>query len=321
MTYQSFQQYTVSGVNSFTLTAIEILDEALDILGIGVDGEDMEPEYYARLLKTLNLVLRYMQSQGLHLNTFSTGTLFLEAGKFQYNIEKSSSTNQYFSNETNADLLATATTLTFDNVPQETVFVDDEIIIEQNDKSYFKSTVVSFTSTEIEIADGLPADLPEGSAVYTYSSELMPISRIMHIWRRDADNPTSDVPIELISKQEYDWLPNKNTSGLPSQAYYQRLDPEGILYLWQAPQNDSDYIVQFDYERKIDDMKDPTDKLDMNRTYLPAVIYTTALWGADKFQVSSEIRQRVEMRQKEIMEQALSYDDEVTDIQISLQRV
>jgi len=175
MTYQSFQQYTVSGVNSFTLTAIEILDEALDILGIGVDGEDMEPEYYARLLKTLNLVLRYMQSQGLHLNTFSTGTLFLEAGKFQYNIEKSSSTNQYFSNETNADLLATATTLTFDNVPQETVFVDDEIIIEQNDKSYFKSTVVSFTSTEIEIADGLPADLPEGSAVYTYSSELMPI--------------------------------------------------------------------------------------------------------------------------------------------------
>jgi len=143
----------------------------------------------------------------------------------------------------------------------------------------------------------------------------------MHIWRRDADNPTSDVPIELISKQEYDWLPNKNTSGLPSQAYYQRLDPEGILYLWQAPQNDSDYIVQFYYERKIDDMKDPTDKLDMNRTYLPAVIYTTALWGADKFQVSSEIRQRVEMRQKEIMEQALSYDDEVTDIQISLQRV
>jgi len=318
MSFQDFQQFNPSGVNSWTLTASEIIDEALDVIGVGSDGEEVEPEYYARTLNTLNMVMRHMQAQGLHLNSMQNGVLFLEKDKASYTIEDSKSTNSFSRRQTTADAVAADVTLTV--TTDEEIQTGDTIGIVLDNKTIWWSTVASFTASTVTIDDALPSDAASGAQVFNYRGKINPVERIMHIWRQE--NYENDNPINLISRQEYNYLPNKTSiAGAPNQAYYHRIDPKGELLIWPPPSDDSTYLVFFDYERKMDDMKNPTDKLDMNRIYIPAVVYTTALWMCDKLQVSNDIMQRTQLRQQEIMQQALSFDDEVTDIEVSLQRV
>ncbi len=317
MSFQDFLPQNTSGSTSWTLTATEIISEALDVLGIGTDGEGVEAEYYERAINSLNGTLRHLQNQGLHLNTQATGALFVQEGQVEYVLENENCTEQYYVTTVDGDI--TAPTSTFDVTDASNINVDDFIGIYQDDKSIVWSTVTVVASNTITIADSLTVDVTDGNNVVTYTSKIRPVERILQYWRREDLN--NDVPITMISRDDYNYLPNKEISqGQPNQAYYQRIDPNGKLFLWPSPDSDSVSIVFFDYERKIEDMRSPNDKLDLNRTYLESVVWTLALRLAAKFQVSDSVYQRVKLEQTEILSQAMKFDDEVSEVSFNVNR-
>jgi len=99
MSFDDFLPPVTSDSTTFTLTTEEIIKNAFDIIQVGTDGEAVEPEYYERARDTLNLVMRELQAQGLHITSYRTGTLFLVGSQVKYVIEDSNSTNEFFQTE------------------------------------------------------------------------------------------------------------------------------------------------------------------------------------------------------------------------------
>jgi len=321
MSNQSFLPFEPSGESNFTLTTSEIIENALDILQVGSDGEDVEPEVYSRSLDQLNLCIKEMQTNGLSIATYRTAFLFLVQGQYEYIVEDSEVTNEYFQTTLSADVVSPTTTIPLTDISNYEV--GDRIGIYKNDGNLFWSTVDSITPTvspagDVEIADSIDGDADEGCDVLNYKEKASITDRVWKTMRRD--NLNTDIPITQLSRDEYENLPFKEEqSGTISQAYYWRARDKGRFFLWQPPQ-DSRQILRFTYEKKIDDMIRPTDALDMDDVYLPYIVQHLAYRMCNRLGISSEIYQRVKEEFYEIRDSALTYDSEVTDFKITLQR-
>lgn len=315
MSFREFLPYEPSTANYFQMTLTEIISDALGIVQIGVDGEEVEPEYYKRMVNVVNRCVLEMQAKGLHLTSYKVGYLFLQPDQYKYVIEDENSTNEYWSRQLSADEATGQTVLSIDGA--DDLEVDDIIGITLDDGSIQWTTVDSIDSVTptVTIADALTGDAGEDNYIFNYRTALRQISRVHQMWRRD--NYVNDVPITQLSQQEYDVLPFKTTSpGLPSQWYYHRALPKGVLYLWTIPVN-STYIIGFWYECKLGQMKDATDTMDLDQFYYPAFTYLCALRACDTFGLSSEVKASVKVTADELMSEALSYDDEGSPVKIT----
>lgn len=315
MSFREFLPYEPATSNHFQMTLTEIISDSLGIIQIGVDGEEVEPEYYKRMVNVVNRCVLEMQAQGLHLTSYKVGYLFLQPNQYRYVIEDENSTNEYWSRQLSADEATGQTVLSIDGT--DDLQVDDDIGITLDDGSIQWTTVESIDTVTptVTIADALTGDAGEDNYIFNYRTALRQISRVHQMWRRD--NYVNDVPITQLSQQEYDVLPFKTTSpGLPSQWYYHRALPKGVLYLWTIPVN-STYIIGFWYECKLGQMKDATDAMDLDQFYYPAFTYLCALRACDTFGVSTEVKASVKATADELMAQALSYDDEGSPVKIS----
>jgi len=318
MTFRSFEPYDRSNVNSFTLTGTELIKMAFDVLQIGVDGEEVQAEDYARALTYVNLVLRFLQAEGLHISSWFTGFLFTEANVDEYILEDVKATNQYYSTTLSAASTSPTTSITVADSTNMTV--GDQIGIFKDDNNIFWSTISSITPTvapaaTVVIDDNTDGDVASGNDVVTYTSAIQPISRILKLSRRE--NLTNDVPLTMLSREEYESLPNKSDTGTPSQGYYWRAFNKGKLYLWNVPA-DSSYMIRFWYETRIDDIKDPENMLDLDRTYLPVIVWSLAEMMATPFGSSDAVYSRVKMKSDELLAQALSYDDEIESFSVDI---
>ena len=172
------------------------------------------------------------------------------------------------------------------------------------------------------IADALTNSATSGQTLFNYTLPLLQISRIHQFLRRD--NFVNDIPITTIGQQEWDTLNNKSgftgnnavSTGLPNQCYYQRAIPKGILKVWPQPQT-SLSIVWFWYEKKLGQLKNPTDVMDLDQFYYPALSYLLAYRLCDVFGVSTEMKMSIKATYEELMAQALSYDDEQSPVKIT----
>lgn len=314
MSFREFLPYEPADGNYYQQTLNEIIAFAAGKCQVGVDGESLAPEDYQRAVVDVNNVVLEFQTHGLHLSTYNVGYLFLQPDQFKYVVEDENSTNEYWDRALTADASETDTTLTVDDTSD--LEVDDTIGIILDDNTLQWTTVDSFVAdTSITIADALTGDAAEGNRIFNYRESLKQISRVHQIWRRE--NFVDDTPVEEIGQQEYDLLPNKSTStGSASLIYYHRSIPKGTMYIWPVPDS-SRTIIGFWYERKMGQMKDPTDIVDLDQFWAPAFNYTVALRLCDTFAVDPTIRQSIKEVQENLLEAALSYDADDTPVKIS----
>jgi len=308
----------VGAVGVFQLTLEEMINAAAGLIQVGVDGESLEPEYYQRAMVAANLVMLELQAQGLHLSSYNVGYLFLQPNQFRYVIEDEYATNTYYETTLSAAAVETDTVL---SVTDASIYEDDDnigITLTSGTIQWSTVTDIDLLNNTVTIADALEGDAASGNYAFNYREVLKQISRIHQIWRRD--NYVNDIPINIVGQQEYDSLPYKTTSnGVPSISYYHRSIPKGTLFLWPVPAT-SYPIMGFWYERKLGQLKNTTDTIDLDQFYYPAVVYTLALRLCDVFAVSSEVYGRIKQTQSEILAQALSYDDEQQPVKISPNR-
>ena len=73
-----------SGSVNFTLTAGEVVERAFSKIGVKVAEQALQAEEIQDGLDALNLFLKTMQSQSMHLWSRDEGVLFLDVGKTDY---------------------------------------------------------------------------------------------------------------------------------------------------------------------------------------------------------------------------------------------
>lgn len=220
-----------SGVYNLSLTLNEVLHEAFKAIQVAADGESLSGDMLSRGKAALNIMLKAWEGQGIHLWTYEEGVLFLEVGRAEYPVGDADVhvTNTFYQTSTDADEASGQTVISVTSTANMTVANPIGIVLD--DDTLFWSTIASFvTNDTVTLDDAITGAAASGSVVYHYPlNSFKPISRISAgrdaVRRRESEG--YEVPINNLSRRDYENLPNKNQNGTVIQTYYRRHEPTG----------------------------------------------------------------------------------------------
>ena len=113
-----------------------------------------------------------------------------------------------------------------------------------------------------------------GDASYVLANDVVDILDVV------IRSQGTDYEVERISRTEYFTLPNKTTTGRPSQYFLERtITP--TLYLWATPDNSTD-VLRYYYIRRMQDADALTNTTEIPFRFLPCMVAGLAYYMAMK---------------------------------------
>lgn len=182
-------------------------------------------------------------------------------------------------------------------------------------------------------ADGMPlwalkttqVPLTAGAASYTIGlgqtvNTAKPL-KIIQCWNRNSTSNV-DIPVRIITKQEYNILGNKTTSGNPIQIYYEPQIDSGTLYTFPVADTSSEsqnslYIV---YQRPFEDFDASTDTPDFPQEWYEAIKYGLAVRLAPEYGLDSESRKFLLQEYATVKATAMSFGTEEGSLYFQVER-
>jgi hypothetical protein len=125
---------------------------------------------------------------------------------------------------------------------------------------------LSIEGAELWAIDEIQVPLVAGVSSYTIGptgsvySPYRPLRLIDSCYIRDAQG--NDVPLQIISRQEYNQLGQKTSLGIVNQIFYDPQIPDGVLYVFNTPV-DSTRTIHLVVQRPIQDVSSGTDNFDL----------------------------------------------------------
>lgn len=313
-----------SGSIDFTVTADEIVTDALELIGVLGEGDTPSSDQSTSSMRTLNMLVKNWQAAGLNLFAVQRTYLFLEKTVAEYDLSNSPTTANYATSivdtETTADAVATATTI-FVGIGVFPNFASGDnigIFLNQTSLSLFWTTATAYNSTtgELTIVDALPEDITSGGTVYYYRLTDL-ATRPMYLleaYLHQFDGV--DIPIDVISRIDYNELTNKDSVGFINQVYY---DPQTNgnqsfiappkLFTWPTTDTEQDYLILF-VQRTVFDLDTVTDNPDIPQEWYMPLVYNLAKYLSPKYGIPQMDYTRIEAQALELYNVAFSYDIE-----------
>lgn len=116
-----------------------------------------------------------------------------------------------------------------------------------------------------------------------------------------------DLPMEVLTRQEYFEIPLKTSTGVPIQ-YYPDIERYGVtLYIWPLLASVTDETIEYTYQRRFYDVRDQSETLDIPQEYLALVGTNLAAAMAPAFGIDDS---NLVQRGREMLAQAQSADRE-----------
>lgn len=130
-------------------------------------------------------------------------------------------------------------------------------------------------------------------------------------WNRQ-NTSNVDIPMRLISRQEYNVLGNKSTTGNPIQMYFQPNRDDTTVYLFPTPDSTSAgsntiYLVA---QRPFQDFDSASDTPDFPQEWYEAVLYGLAQRLAGLYNIDVETRKMIAAEAGAFKQIALSFGTE-----------
>tara|TARA_R110000850_G_C9996087_1_gene467977 strand:+ start:25062 stop:26006 length:945 start_codon:yes stop_codon:yes gene_type:complete len=306
-----------SGSVNFTLTAGQVIDKAFGKVGVKSAEQALQASEMQDGLDALNLLLKLMQAQGLHLWTREEGVLFLDAGKTDYLVgpsgDKATTLDDFEGTTTTAAEAALATVI---DVEDSTGMTAADIVgIQLDDGTRHWTTIVSVDSSiQITITTGIPSGAALGNTVFTYTNIIERPLRVTSFRRKTfaADN---EIPVNQWSRSEYFNQTNKESQGTVVNAYYSPLLTNGRVYVWQTASSVNDY-VRLSFQRAIEDVDAKTDNLDIPVEWLEPIIYGVAARLVDDYNIAPEKGDRLILKAQAMLDEVLGWDQEYESINL-----
>lgn len=115
-----------------------------------------------------------------------------------------------------------------------------------------------------------------------------------------------ETPMTLLTREGYDTLPVKTTTGTPTTWYYDRQVSSGTIYIWPVLATATDETLEITYVRSLDDPELAAD-VDFPLEWHDAVVYGLASRLTDDFMVNAP---NVMARAERELSEALAGDRE-----------
>lgn len=135
--------------------------------------------------------------------------------------------------------------------------------------------------------------------------------KIIQVFRRNISS-NIDVPIRIISKQEYNSLSNKSNTGYPIQLYYDSQRNYGDIFLYLTPDATiaAAETIHIIYQRPFEDFDASTDEPDIPQEWFDPLKFGLATRIAGEYGMPIMDQQILEQRAKKYKDEALSFDQE-----------
>jgi hypothetical protein len=117
-----------------------------------------------------------------------------------------------------------------------------------------------------------------------------------------------EVPMQRMTRDEYDELPNKATTGQPTQFYYDRQREAARFYVWPVLATAAGETIEYTYDRELEDVTSLDDTLDMPGEWWDAVVYGLAVRMLETLNMPAP--QTLILRAEYLLETALADDRE-----------
>lgn len=115
-----------------------------------------------------------------------------------------------------------------------------------------------------------------------------------------------ETQMHRMNRHEYDSLPNKSSTGLPTTFYFDRQRDEGVIYVWPPLATAGGETLEVTYVRPTSDVDLDAD-VDVPPEWYEATVYGLAARLADDFTVDAPM---VTMRAESELDDALTFDRE-----------
>lgn len=306
-----------SGVHTLTITAADLVNGALRIIGAKEAGEAVEAESLADGLEALNILLKSYENQGIHRWRFKEGVLFTENDKARYLIgptgDRTTEETDFVNTTLNGAHSSGATVLTLDSVSG--IAVNDNIGIRISATERHWTTVDSIADPTVTINTGLSGDAQDDSTVFVYTNKVQRPLRITH-GRRQPKVGVGEIPTFDVSRGYFFDLTTRGLAkGLPVEHHYEPLLDNGELQLWPTP-NNVDFLWRFTYTEPFEIVVSNSDTMDFPIEWIRALKWNLAAELIDEFRNSLEERAYVQSKASGFLQAALNFDREKAPLRI-----
>lgn len=258
-----------SNSTNFNQTRDQICSDALQLIGRLGEGETATSNALSFASNILNKLVKHLEAQGMHLWTTSEGTIFLRDGVSKYTLSSSGDkacddatlVETELTSDSSGSTLAVTTTVG--------MTAGDNIGIELDDNTRQWTTIVSVDSTtSVTITDALTGAAGSGNTVFSYTTNVGRVLKILAARCRTADD--NDYDIDIWGRTEFMRITAKTTEGSPNVLFYSPNRDDGILHVWMTPNAVSDRI-KMSYIRTIQDFDSGSDNPDLPQEWLHAL--------------------------------------------------
>jgi hypothetical protein len=123
---------------------------------------------------------------------------------------------------------------------------------------------------------------------------------------------TPDIPMRVLTRDEYNRLGNKTSTGQPIQVFYEPLNDYGVLHVFPIPDATSiaNNTITIVYQRPFEDFVASTDTPDFPQEWYEAIKYGLSVRMAGENTLSLQIRQTLSAEAQAFKDAALGFGTE-----------
>ena len=284
-----------SGSVDFTTTRDKIIKGALRIVGALAAGETPDGDDLVDADEALNMMIKSWQAAGLRLWTQQDATIFPTTSVGNYSLGSGSTVHATTSfDETTLSSGAALGDSVFSVTDTTGVEVGDNFGVMMDSDAYFWDTVsvVSAAALTVTTVNTLTSAATSGNTVVSYTDKMNRPLRVVNLLRRDTSNV--DVPINMLSRNEFYNLPAKTQTGTPVNAYYDPQLDAGTLKLWPEPEDETLRFV-LTFQESLQDFDAAADNPDVPQEWFRALKWGLALELAPEYGVNPSLFQRIQL--------------------------
>jgi len=139
--------------------------------------------------------------------------------------------------------------------------------------------------------------------------------KVIQGWYRNTEiTPSVDTPLQLLSKQEYNILGSKASTGVANSIFYDVKQLNGLLYVYLTPDSftASNLQVHIVAQMPMNDLNRGQDVPDFPNEWMNTLVWNLADQLAIEYSVPSNHRAEIAMRAKTYRDQLTDWDVEAT---------
>lgn len=283
----------VSGSYNYSMNARQVCYAALRKIGNFGIAYPIDTGDVAITLEALNVLIKSTFKDGIWLN--QEVMLFLAASTQMYQLgsDRAVAAADVTDTALSEDHVETDTTMEVDSTAGMTAGDVAGVVLDDNTIHW--DTIASVTDSDtFELTNGLSGDdASEDNRVYTYTSGIYRPTAITEARLRD--NNDRDIPLSIVGRNDYMGLPQKDSTGLTNQVYFDMQRQYAELRVWPLCA-DLRYRIMMTVKRYVQDFDSRQNDLDFPIEWARPLIFMLAddikmEFGTDE-QTSAEIREK-----------------------------